>query len=67
MPRRTKLKGPAFETAERLGWIVDGKTRSGHWRLKHPPTGQIYILAGTGGRGRGTANAVSALRRMTPA
>ncbi|AEV52261.1 hypothetical protein [Nocardia phage NBR1] len=64
---RRKQKRRDFEVAEQLGWVNEGRTKSGHYRLRHPVSGQVYIVAGTGGRGRGTANAVSALRRMTPA
>lgn len=62
-----KMKRHDIQEAEKLGWEVAGKTRNGHIRLRHPVTGAVYILSGTGGRGRGMANAVSALRRMTPA
>lgn len=41
--------------------VVMEKTGSNHWKIHF--RGQVIVAAGTGGRGRGTMNLVSQLRR----
>ena len=51
-----------FDEAERRGWVIE-RTRSGHFKLWHPPTGAFIYSGGTPSCPRAIANAAAALRR----
>ena len=51
-----------FRAAKARGWVIE-RTRSDHWKLKHPPTGAVVFTGSTPSCPRATRNLRAGIRR----
>ena len=51
-----------FKALEQQGFTIE-RTRTLHWLVRNKEGRAVATLSGSGGRGRGDANGVAALRR----